>query len=105
MHVPGTALNCGNEMSASAKSDQKGSMAAAREKLVQWCRLEAVGKAAGSGLAREARLETTPGSELSDASHDGTHNAGTAFLSGRPYTWKIVPLPGRTQAYPSQQRA
>ena len=30
---------------------------------------------------------------------DGTHDAGTAILSGRQYTWKTVPLPGRTQDY------
>ena len=92
MHVPGLALNCGSEMSASAKLDQKGCMAAAQEKLVQWCRLEAVGKTAGSGLAGEDVLEMEPGSDLSD----GAHDAGTAFLSGRPYTWKTVPLPRKT---------
>ena len=81
---------------APAKLDQKDCIAAAREKLVQWCRLEAVCKAAGSGLTREALLEMDAGSELSDEAHDGMHDAGTAFLSGRPYTWKTVPLPGRT---------
>ena len=86
-------------MSASAKLDQTDCMAAAQEKLVQWCLLGAVCKAAGSGLTREALLEMDAGSELSDAAHDKTHDAGTALLSGRPYTWKTVPLPGRTQAY------
>ena len=95
-HLPFIPQGLDAGMTAPAKLDQKNCMAAAQEKLVQWCRLEAVCKAAGSGLTREALLEMDAGIVLSDAAHDGTHDAGTAFLSGRPYTWKTVPLPGRT---------
>ena len=98
-HLPFIPQEPDAGMTAPAKLDQKDCIAAAREKLVQWCRLEAVCKAAGSGLTREALLEMDAGNELSDAAHDGTHDTGTAFLSGRPYTWKTVPLPGWNQAY------